>query len=171
MAKIQKLDVERTLERLDLLLTTAEQKIAPLPLLSITQKMDTVLGKMAQMPLKQMGDEATQLLIEARQTNQTLQNVVSQPGWTSTPADLAQAAQDARQLMGDPALASAVQRIDRITQRLDRLTANQESEVGQLIENLNTSSASLKSILEQVEQQPSRLFFSQPVPPYVPPKP
>jgi DNA repair exonuclease SbcCD ATPase subunit len=97
--------------------------------------------------------------------------VVNQPGWNSIPTDLAQAAQDARKIVADPAIASAVQRIDRVTQRLDRLTASQESEVGQLIENLNSSSASLKSILEQVEQQPSRLLFSQPVPPYVPPKP
>jgi hypothetical protein len=171
MTKLQKLDLERTLERLDLLLTTAEQKIAPLPLLSITQKMDKVLDNMSQVPVHKMADEATNLLIEARQTNQALQSVIAQPGWTSAPADLAQAAQDARKIMGDPAIASSVQRIDRVTQRLDRLTASQESEVGQLIENLNSSSASLKSILEQVEQQPSRLFFSQPVPPYIPPKP
>jgi ABC-type transporter Mla subunit MlaD len=171
MEKLKKLDLERTLTRLDLLLTTAEQKIAPLPLLSITQKMDTVLGNMTQVPVKQMAEEATNLLIEARQTNQALQTVITQPGWSSAPADFAQAAQDARKIMGDPAIASAVQRIDRVTQRLDRLTASQESEVGQLIENLNSSSASLKSILEQVEQQPSRLFFSQPVPAYIPPKP
>jgi len=171
MSKLKQLDLEGTLARLDQLLTTAEQKIAPLPLLSITQKMDTVLGNMTQIPVKKMADEATNLLIETRQTNQALQTVLSQPGWISAPADLAQAAQDARQIIGDPAIASAVQRIDRVTQRLDRLTASQESEVGQLIENLNSSSASLKSILEQVEQQPSRLLFSQPVPPYVPPKP
>lgn len=171
MAKIQKLDIERTLERLDLLLTTAEQKIAPLPLLSITQKMDKVLGNMTQVPIKEMADEATNLLIEVRQTNAALQTVINQPGWTSAPQDLAQVAKDARKIMADPAIASSVQRIDRVTQRLDRLTAGQESEVGQLIENLNTSSASLKSILEQVEQQPSRLLFSQPISPYVPPKP
>lgn len=171
MAKFKKLDLERTIEHLDQLLITAEQKIAPLPLLNITQKMDTVLGRMAQLPLNQIANETNGLLVETRQTNQALQTVLAQPGWISAPADLAQAAQEARKIVSDPAIASAVQRMERVTQRLDRLTATQESEVSQLIENLNSSSASLKSLLDKVEQQPSQLFFSQPLPPYVPPKP
>ncbi len=171
ITKVQKVDLEKTVAHIDQLLMTVEQKIAPLPLLSITQKMDNLLGKMEQFPLNQIASETTNLLIEARQSNQSLQNLLAQPGWVSAPADLAIAAQNAKNIIGDPAIASAVARIDRVTQRLDRLSATQESEVSELIENLNTSSTSLKSLLDRVEQQPSQLFFSKTVPPYVPPKP
>ena len=171
LGKLQKLDIERTLNRIDNLLATAQEKIDPIPLANMAKKTDQVLGQLAALPMQQIASEAAALIAETRQSNQALQTVLAQPGWLSAPADLALAAQSARRVLDDPALASSVQRIDKITQRLDRLSLGREREIGELIDNLNGASISLQSLLEKADRQPSQLLFADPPAPYTPPKP
>ncbi|MCB5196330.1 MlaD family protein [Deefgea salmonis] len=171
IAKMQHVDIEQTMARLDQLLLTAEQKLAPLPLLSMSEKMNTVLDHVGQLPLASMAKETQALLLEARQTNQALQEILTQPGWRSAPADLAIAAESAKKIATDPQIASTLQRIDRVSQRLDRLSSHRETDVDALIEQLSSASLSLQQLLNKAEQQPSQLLFSNPPPVYTPPKP
>ncbi|QLI80725.1 MCE family protein [Chitinibacter fontanus] len=171
MAKLQRVDVDKTINLLNQTLNTLNTKLDELPVKSIASETNRLLHTANQLPLVQIASESSQLLSEVRESNQALKALLEQPALHSATHDLASAANSAKVLLANPALASAVQRLDQITLRLDHLSAQREGDVQQIIDNLSSTSSNLKALSEKANQRPSSLLFSDHPKPYSPPKP
>lgn len=171
MAKFQRVDLDKTLSLLNQTLITMNQKLDELPVKAISGETQQLLHTVNGLPLKQIASESAQLLVEARASNQSLQALLEQPALYQASNDLASAAQSAKILLGNPALASAVQRLDQITLRLDQLSAQRDGDIAQIIDNLSATSSQLRALSEKANQRPSTLLFSDYPKPYTPPKP
>jgi ABC-type transporter Mla subunit MlaD len=171
MAKLQRVDVDKTINLLNQTLSTMNTKLDDLPVKNIGREADQLLHTINKMPLAQMASESSQLLSEVRASNLALKALLEQPALQNASHDLASAASSAKTLLANPALASAVQRLDQITLRLDHLSAQREGDIQQIIDNLSSTSSNLKSLSEKANQRPSSLLFSDHPKPYTPPKP
>ncbi|WP_373976261.1 MlaD family protein [Chitinibacter sp. SCUT-21] len=171
MAKFQRVDVDKTIALLNQTLTTMNSKLEDLPVKSIGRETEQLLHSVNKMPLGQIASESAALIQEVRESNLALKTLLEQPSLQHASSDFASAAFSAKQLLADPALASAVHRLDQITLRLDHLTAQRESDIQQIIDNLSSTSSNLKMLSEKANQKPSSLLFSDPPKPYTPPKP
>ncbi|WP_410497427.1 MlaD family protein [Chitinibacter sp. S2-10] len=169
LAKLQRVDFEKTISLLNQTLMTANQKLDEIPAKTIGQEASQLLRTINRMPLTQIASEGSLLLVEVRESNQALKALLEQTELKSASADLASAAHSAKVLLGDPALASAVHRLDAITLRLDQLSA--QGDIQQIIDNLSNASSNLKSLSEKANQRPSSLLFSTQPKPYIPPQP
>ncbi|QLG86782.1 MCE family protein [Chitinibacter bivalviorum] len=171
MAKLQRVDLDKTVDLVNQTLITMNQKLQDIPTKQLSQQTSQLLGTINAMPLAQIASESSQLISEARETNQALKTILEQPALRTASNDFASAAHSAKTLLASPELASAVQRIDKITLRLDHLSAQREGDLQQIIDNLSSTSANLKALSEKANQRPSSLLFAEPPKPYIPPKP
>ncbi len=171
MAKLQRIDLDQTIGLLNQTLGTMNTRLEEIPAKNIGREAEQLLRTLNAMPLKQMASESAQLITEVRASNQALKTLLEQPQLQTASNDLASAASSAKMLLANPALASAVQRLDQITLRLDHLSAQREGDVQQIIDNLSSTSSNLKALSEKANQRPSSLLFSEQPKPYTPPKP
>lgn len=170
MVRLQRINIEETVSRLNLLLETSTKKIDSLPVESIGKNLDRLSGELANAPIGQLTGEATALLAEVRESNRALQNLIADPALASAPADLAVAARRAREIMENPQLDQTMTHLNQTMGRLDRLLASRDQEIGTLLDNLKDISTNLKSLTESAERHPASLLLGAPPKPYEPPK-
>ncbi len=142
-----------------------------------------------------IGAQVITLLTELRQTNTELRQIVAAPELKTAIKDAAVAAGTAReilqradkpltQLVNDLPKASEginrlVQRLDKVSadlpetstqvketlQRLNRLIFNQQRDVEKTVENLRAISENMKEITDNSKKYPAQTFFGAPPPP------
>lgn len=158
--KWQRLDVEKSLANIDGLTTSLTRKIEAVDTAGLSTNANQTLNGLSEVPYAAIGQDALLLIRELRDTNKSLRTLLDHPAWKSVPVDAAAAASGARQLVENPAIPAALARLDQTTQRLDRLVANHEAELGETLANLRDASANLVKVTEAIKRQPSTLLFS-----------
>lgn len=162
--RLENIDVEGLIANVNTLTTTAQQKLAALP-------------------VERLSAEATGLLAELRTTNRdmqksigSLQALLADPAWRSLAADAASAAKDAAAAAAQAKkiaesgelerafeqLNGVVARADRLVARADRLLAGEEDDIATLVANLRRAADNLRVLSEELRSNPSQLLRSAP---------
>ena len=164
--KLQKLDIEATLKKLNALLDTTNAKVAAVDAGRISDSTVRVLGKLDtkldQLHVDQIDKEATALIAELRQSNQKLAGILDDPAWKKLPGDAGAAAASARKLVEDPKLAQAIAHLESTLTRLDRMSGGTEADLGRTLDNLRQITDNLRDLTEELKRDPSRLLRGAP---------
>ena len=170
MNRLQRIDIEATLNRMNRLLETTERKVEAIPMERIGQNIERFSNELAHAPVSKVTIEASALLAEARESNRHLKKLLSDPALASAPADIAASARRARELLENPELNQTVSRLNQSLGRIDRLLTSRDQEISALVDNLNDISANLKALSESAERHPAGLLLGAPPKPYEPPR-
>jgi phospholipid/cholesterol/gamma-HCH transport system substrate-binding protein len=164
--KLQKLDLEATLRRLDTLLDTTNRKVDAVDTGKISDTAGRVLGKLDtkldQLHVDQLNKESTALLAEVRETNRKLGGILDDPAWKKLPSDAGAAAAQMRKLVEDPNLSRAISHLESTLTRLDRMAGGTESDLRRTLDNLRQITENLRDLTEEAKQNPSRLIRGAP---------
>ncbi|GAB7129439.1 MlaD family protein [Silvimonas sp. JCM 19000] len=166
VTRLQKLDLETTVQRLNHLLGTLDDQVGSLNVGQIGKSLQSVTDKLDRIPTERIASDSQTLINELRNTNQQLSAMLSDPRVASAPANLAISAERLRQLLDKPELASSLEHLDATLRRLDRLSAGKEGELADTLSNLHAASDDLRDLLARAKAQPSSLLFSSPPTPY-----
>jgi uncharacterized coiled-coil protein SlyX len=164
--KLQKLDIDATLQRLNRVLDNANRKIESVDTAKISDSTSRVLTKLDtkldQLHVDELNRQSTALLAELRQTNQKLGTLLDDPGWKKIPGDASAAAAQARKLLEDPNLAKALVHLESTLTRLDRMAGGTESDLRKTLDNVRQITENLRDLTEEAKQNPSRLLRGAP---------
>ena len=94
-----------------------------------------------------IGNQVQSLFAEARQTNQSLQELLKRP--EKTESQMAN-------------VAVMIASLNRTLMRIDKLVTTQSPQIELALENLREVSGDLKELTSDLKQHPSQLIFSQP---------
>ncbi|WP_028455516.1 MlaD family protein [Chitinilyticum litopenaei] len=169
LGRIQKLPLEETVDNLNTVLKTLNNKLDQMPLERMTQRADRILAEVEKVPVARIASDSSAAMQDLRLASGHLQTLLADPALQAAPADLAAASRRARELLDKPELDSAIQRLDSTMGRLDRLLAGREDELGTTLDNLHAISGQLKQLSEQLNRYPGSLLANPP-PPYQPPR-
>jgi paraquat-inducible protein B len=166
LARLQKLDVEGTVEKFNTLMVTTNDRIGALDTKAIGSQTERTLARiestLKSIDAKRLSDEGTALLAELRESNAELRKTLANPALRQIPEDARAAVLEIRKLVADPRLASSVARLERTLTRLDRLTGGTETNLAATLENLRDISADLRELTENAKRYPSNLLFGEP---------
>lgn len=143
MAKLEPLDLNATANNLDRLLVTLNRK---------AEALDT----------EKLSKEVTASLAELRNVLRHVDQVASSEDWQSLPADLGAAVRRMREIAESPELKRTLAALDRSSQRVDRALEGREDDIAELISNLRSASANLKTLSENLKHSPSGALLAQP---------
>jgi ABC-type transporter Mla subunit MlaD len=164
--KLQHLDLDGVVTRLNRLLDTSNQRIAAVDTAKISESTTRVLAKvdskLDQLHVDQISKESTTLLAELRQTNQKLGALLDDPGWKKIPGDASAAAAQARKLVEDPNLPKAIAHLENVLLRLDRVLGGTETDLRRTLDNLRQITDNLRDLTEDAKRNPSRLILGAP---------
>ena len=164
--KLQKLDLDGTLQRLNRLLDNTNRRVEAVDAGKISDSTNRVLAKLDtkldQLHVDQLNRESTALLAELRQTNQKLGTILDDPGWKKIPGDASAAVAQARKLLEDPNLAKAIAHLESTLTRLDRMAGGTESDLRKTLDNVRQITENLRDLTEDAKQNPSRLIRGAP---------
>lgn len=170
MGRLQRVDIEASLTRLNRVLETTERKIEAIPMERIGQNVERFSNELAHAPVGKLASEASALVAEARESNRHLNKLLADPALASAPADIAASARRARELLENPELNQTVARLNQSLGRIDRLLTSRDQEISTLVDNLNEISANLKALSESAQRHPAGLLLGAPPKPYEPPR-
>lgn len=174
MDRLHRLDVERTVDNLNRLLVTMNDRIASFDTRAISQATERALGRLesrlSQLDTKKISDEAAGLLAELRTTNAELKRTLDNPALKKLPEDAGAAIARVRALVDDPNLPKSLANLSRTLGRLDRILGGGEADLATTIENLRQITDNLRDLSENAKQYPSGLLFSAPPQPVERPK-
>jgi paraquat-inducible protein B len=164
--KLQKLDIDATLQRLNRLLDNTNRKVEAVDAGKISDSTSRVLtkldAKLDQLNVDALNRETTALLSELRQTNQKLGAILDDPAWKKIPGDAGAAVAQARKLVEDPNLAKALVRLESTLTRLDRMAGGTESDLRKTLDNVRQITENLRDLTEDAKRNPSRLILGAP---------
>jgi paraquat-inducible protein B len=162
--KVERLDLQATIESLNRLLASLTRKVDAFDAAGLSDRANSTLSRVEAIPFAQIGQEARSLLAELRDTNRSLQQTVGNPAWSTIPRDLQATAAQVRKLVENPALPAVLERTDQITRRIDRLVASRDRQLGDTVDNLLQISQNLRQVSETLKHDPSAILFSKPAP-------
>ena len=167
--KLEKLDINATLQKLNTLLENTNAKVLAIDTGKISDSAARVLGKLDakldQLHVDELNKESTALLAELRQSNQKLGAILDDPAWKKMPGDAGATAAQARKLLEDPKLAKAIAHFESTLTRLDRMAGGTESDLRRTLDNLRQITENLRDLTEEAKRNPSRLIRGAPPPP------
>ena len=167
--RLHKLDVEGTLNNLNKLMVTANDRLASLDTADLSKRANTTLGKLDSaldgLQTKKLSDEAKALMADLRETNAELKKTLGNPALQKLPDDASAALASVRTLVGDPKIASSIAHLERSLTRLDRITGGSEADLTTAIDNLRRITDNLRDLTEDAKRYPSNLLFGRPPPP------
>ena len=117
---------------------------------NFSKTLETIEQTVVDANVKGLSENADAFIHELRQSNKDLQALIGKPD-------------SQKELANIPVL---IARFDHTLSQLDQLIAREAPGVQEIIENIRQLSEDLSYLIEQLKDNPSRLFFSEP-----PPKP
>jgi ABC-type transporter Mla subunit MlaD len=164
--KLQHIDIDATLQRLNRLLDNANRKLEVIDTGKLSDSTNRVLAKLDtkldQLHVDQLNKESTALLAEVRQTNQKLGSILDDPAWKKIPGDAGAAAAQMRKLVEDPNLAKALAHLESTLTRLDRMAGGTESDLRRTLDNVRQITENLRDLTDEAKRNPSRLILGAP---------
>lgn len=164
--KLQRLDLDGLVTRLNRLLDTTNQRVSAIDTAKLSDSATRVLSKvdtkLDQLHVDQISSESTALLAELRQTNKKLGAILDDPNWKNIPGDAGAAAAQARKLVEDPNLAKSVAHLASTLERLDRLLGGTETDLRRTLDNVRQITDNLRDLTEDAKRNPARLILGAP---------
>jgi paraquat-inducible protein B len=118
--------------------------------------------KVAELPLAMLGTNAMALLVEVRDSNQRLQELLRRPEIPQALRDLAGTAASLRQTAESPSLTNSLAQLERTLRRVESLVAGKEQNLEVSLENLRGLTENLRELSENAKRFPAQLFFGDP---------
>ena len=166
MDHLRKLDLEKTLQNLNRLMVTANDRIEAIDTKSISQRTERVLAKVEttlnNIDSKKLSDEAVALMAEVRTSNAELKKILANPATQKLPDDAGAAVARIRELVSDPRLANTLANLDRTLSRIDRLLGGGETDLTVTIENLRQITDNLRDLTEDTKRYPANVLYGAP---------
>jgi phospholipid/cholesterol/gamma-HCH transport system substrate-binding protein len=119
---------------------------APGEITTMMNSVSAILRKLEDVNIPAVTRQANDLLVELRQTNRELQEVLGDPNFKQIPGNLAH----------------AVARTNLAIARLDAAMAGTRPEIEQVVSNMRDVSANLRDLSADLKSNPSDLIFSKP---------
>lgn len=166
MEKLSHIDIQATINRIDKLLDTTNDRVAALDTKRLVDRAEKTFAKLDttldQLQAKKISDEATALLAELRESNAELKKTLANPAWQKVPEDTAAAVARVRELVSDPKLQRTVTSMERIMTRFDRLFGSTDTDLATSIENLRQITDNLRDLTEETKRYPASVIFGAP---------
>ncbi|GGP23252.1 MlaD family protein [Silvimonas iriomotensis] len=171
ITRMQKLDIETTVDRLNHLLATTDNALSAIPVEHIARSIDSLAAKLDKIQVGRLADDTSAMVNEVRATSASLHAMLNAPGMASAPANLAASTERLRALLDDPQLADSIKHLDQTMARLDRLTAGNEGQLSETLMNLHSASEDLRRLTDRANNNPGSLLFGSMPTPYPLPTP
>jgi len=166
MEKLHRVDFEATVDKINRLLVTTNDRVASFDTKALTQRAEKTLSKLDAtldgLQAKKVSDEATALLAELRASNAELRKTLANPALQRIPDDAAAAVASVKQLVADPKLAKTIADMERIMGRFDRIFGSTDTDLATSIENLRQITDNLRDLTEDTKRYPSNFIFGAP---------
>ncbi|HJW23970.1 MAG TPA: MlaD family protein [Rhodocyclaceae bacterium] len=143
MDKLAPVDLDRTMAKIDKLLTTLNGKVDALDTEKLSREMSATLA-------------------DLHGTLREVSQLVGREEWKSVPADLSATARRLREIAESPELKRTLTALERSSQRIDRALDGREQDVSELIVNLRAASANLRSLSESLKRDPAGTLLAKP---------
>lgn len=164
--RLHRLDVEGTVENLNRLLVTLNQRAAAIDTAGLSRRLDRSLARaetaLAGLQTQKLSDEGAALLAELRATNAELRRTLAHPSWQKLPDDAAAALARVRALVEDPTLPRTLQNMSRTLARIDRLLGGGEADLATTIDNLRQITDNLRDLTEDTKRYPANVLYGEP---------
>lgn len=118
--------------------------------------------------LAQLGEQATNLLAELRESNRALQEILRDPQWRGIPAAAVTTLEEVRAKVERLDLEGVVRRAERTLAGAESLFAGKEADLSTTLSNLRVLTENLRAVSESVRANPAGLLFGAPPRPVQP---
>ena len=164
--RLHRLDVEGTIQNLNRLLVTLNDRVSDVNTKGLTERAARVLDRadstLAALQTRRLSDEATALMTELRATNADLRRTLANPAWQKLPDDASAAMARVRAIVDDPNLPRTLSSMSRTLGRIDRILGGGEADLATTIENLRQITDNLRDLTEEAKRYPAGVLFGQP---------
>ncbi|MEP7208875.1 MAG: MlaD family protein [Casimicrobiaceae bacterium] len=164
--RLHKLDVEGTVQNMNRLLATLNDRVSEVNTKGLSQRTERVLDRvdktLAGFDTKRISAEATGLVAELRATNQDLRKTLTNPAWQKVPEEASAAIARVRAIVDDPNLPKTLATMSRTLGRLDRILGGGEADLATTIDNLRQITDNLRDLTEEARRYPAGVLFGQP---------
>jgi paraquat-inducible protein B len=164
--RLQRLDIEKTLDNLNTLLVTTNARIDAIDTKTISQRTATTLAKVEAMlddlKAKNLTGEAAALVAELRASNAELKKTLSSPALQKLPDDTAAALARLRAILDDPNLQKTLSHLSRTLGRMDRILGGGEADLVITVENLRQITDNLRDLTEDAKRYPANVILGEP---------
>ncbi|MEO5785632.1 MAG: hypothetical protein ABIS17_09005, partial [Casimicrobiaceae bacterium] len=164
--RLHKLDVEGTVQNMNRLLATLNDRVSEVNTKGLSQRAERVLDRvdktLAGFDTQRISAEAAGLVAELRATNQDLRKTLANPAWQKVPEEASAAIARVRAIVDDPNLPKTLATMSRALGRLDRILGGGEADLATTIDNLRTITDNLRDLTEEARRYPAGVLFGQP---------
>ncbi|MDQ6618886.1 MAG: MlaD family protein [Pseudomonadota bacterium] len=164
--RLHHFDLEGTIQNLNRLLVTLNDRVNDVNTRDLTQRAARVLdhadATLTGLQTRKLSDEATGLITELRATNSQLRQTLANPAWQKLPDDASAALARVRAIVDDPNLPRALSSMSRTLGRLDRIFGGGEADLSTTIQNLRQITDNLRDLTEDAKRYPANVLFGRP---------
>ena len=151
LQRLEELDIKRLLDTVEKVFVSLDKAIEEAKIDEISSStrraLDSVDRAVADANVPAISGQVQSLLVEARQTNQHLKDLLAGKESDSPPANLP----------------DAIAKLNRVLVRIDNLISRQTPQIEETLEDLRKVSSNLKEITDTLKKDPS-IILSQPPP-------
>ena len=147
-------------------------------MLNLNALMVTLNTTLKALQTDRLGDNTVQLLGELRDTNRSLQGILTNPAWREIPREASTTLASARRMLESEQLPQTIDRLsqtlqtfDRAAGRLDRALVGPERELPLILDNLRQTTENLRDLTESLRRSPRSVLFADPPAPLQRPTP
>jgi ABC-type transporter Mla subunit MlaD len=164
--RLHKLDVEGTVENLNRMMVTFNNRAEALDTAGLSRRLDRTLAKaevaLSGLQTQKITEEGVALLAELRVTNAELRKTLANPAWQKLPEDAGAALARVRTLVDDPALPKTLQNLSRTLGRIERIFGGGEADLATTIDNLRQITDNLRDLTEDTKRYPANVLYGEP---------
>jgi paraquat-inducible protein B len=120
------------------------------------------IAKLGNLPFAMLGTNALELLVEVRDSNRRIQQLIDRPEISSAVTNLSGAVAGMRRLAESPALTNTIAQLERTLLRVDQVVAGKDDDLTVTLDNLRALTENLRELSENAKRFPAQLLFGQP---------
>ena len=120
------------------------------------------IAKLSNLPFAMLGTNALELLVEVRDSNRRVQELLGRPEISSAVTNLSGAVAGLRRLAESPGLTNSIAQLERTLLRVDQVVAGKDDDLSVTLDNLRALTANLRELSENARRFPAQLLFGQP---------
>ena len=166
LTRLHNMDIEGTINNLNTLLVTTNEKVAAVDTRDVSQRAARVLAKLEtsldNLATKHLSDQGVALLAELRATTAELRKTVASPALQKLPEDTAAAVARVRAILDDPNVNASLAHLSQTLTRIDRIIGSGETDLTVTFDNLRQITDNLRDLTEEAKRYPANVIFGEP---------
>jgi ABC-type transporter Mla subunit MlaD len=167
-AKLAETDIEGVMTSIQVLVRSANDKLAELPVGVLSHEMSETLRETrrlaAQVSKVVSSPEVGKAIGDLAAAGARLREVLANPAWSTAPTAAYDAFESVRSVAENKSLQESLERLDRILTRLDTLTAGSDTDIASALYNLRRITENLRDLTETTKRYPGSVFSEPPRP-------